>query len=366
MALQDPRPRGRAAGTLEDPARLRGREAQVKSLDALGGDAAVLADIFAPARPRARRAGTRDIGCCGPGHGLVEGAFVGARRGRGGRGSGGSGRAGFCKVTPARSASMARASGNSTPFGLHDEAEDVAADVADPALERLPLGIDLETGARVVVPGAEADVVAALAAELHDAADQVDDVDGLADLFLGIERPARGHRQLPCVRKGEFHFANILVKPRARAASGGQIRLSRRPALGRGENPLREKEAPPPSIRAGAATAGFPSMRRPRDYSPIGKNGQPHGCGGRPGGPDSFAMGSPPSPNAHRLRPVGNEAASNAASHRTPPVGLGGKSMGNEGPPPQGHSLRGRLSGRENPPAGIGPSYIKAKAVPYC
>ena len=51
-------------------------------------------------------------------------------------------------------------------FHLHDEAEDVAADVADPALERLPLGVDLEAGARVVVPGAEADVVAALAAEL--------------------------------------------------------------------------------------------------------------------------------------------------------------------------------------------------------
>ena len=76
---------------------------------------------------------------------------------------------------------------------LHHEAEDVAADVADPALERLPLGIDLEAGAGVVVPGAEADVVAALAAQLDVAADQIDDVDRLLDPLFGVERAAR-HR----------------------------------------------------------------------------------------------------------------------------------------------------------------------------
>ena len=122
----------------------------------------------------------------GPGHGLVERPLV--------------------DLAPARLAALAAAAavglqarcrpvgqhgqglGEVDAFHLHDEAEDVAADVADPALERLPLGIDLQAGARVVVPGAKADVVAALAAELDDAADQIDDVDRLADLFLGVQR----------------------------------------------------------------------------------------------------------------------------------------------------------------------------------
>ena len=78
-------------------------------------------------------------------------------------------------------------------FDLHDEAEDVAADVADPALERLPLGIDLEAGLGVVVPGAEADVAAALTAQRNVAAHQVDDVDRLADLFLGVQRETSRH-----------------------------------------------------------------------------------------------------------------------------------------------------------------------------
>ena len=74
------------------------------------------------------------------------------------------------------------------PFDLHHEAEDVAADVADPALERLALGVDLEAGARVVVPRAEADVVAALAAQLDVAPDKIDDIDRLLDPFLGVEQ----------------------------------------------------------------------------------------------------------------------------------------------------------------------------------
>ena len=79
------------------------------------------------------------------------------------------------------------------PLHLHHEAEDVAADVADPALERLPLGVDLEAGPGVVVPGAEADEVSALAAELDVAADEIDDVDRLLDPLFGVERAAR-HR----------------------------------------------------------------------------------------------------------------------------------------------------------------------------
>ena len=79
------------------------------------------------------------------------------------------------------------------PFGLHHEAEHVAADVADPALPRLPLRIDVEARPAVVVPGADADEVAALATQLDVAAHQVDDVDRLADLFLGVVGRAEAH-----------------------------------------------------------------------------------------------------------------------------------------------------------------------------
>ena len=93
------------------------------------------------------------------------------------------------------------------PFHLHDEAEDVPADVADPALPRLPLRVDLETGARVVVPGAEGRVAAALAAELHVAAHQVDNVDRSPDLFLDVRGRSKRHRQHLRGVRGEIHFA---------------------------------------------------------------------------------------------------------------------------------------------------------------
>ncbi len=72
-------------------------------------------------------------------------------------------------------------------FGLHYPGEHVAADVADPAFERLVLGIDLQAGPGVVVPGAEAHVVAPLTAQLNVAADKLDDVDSLFDAFFGVE-----------------------------------------------------------------------------------------------------------------------------------------------------------------------------------
>ena len=71
---------------------------------------------------------------------------------------------------------------------LHHEAEDIAPDVADPALERLPLGIDLHAGPRVVMPGAQAHVVAALSAQGDMTSDEVDDVDRLPNLFFSIQR----------------------------------------------------------------------------------------------------------------------------------------------------------------------------------
>ena len=58
---------------------------------------------------------------------------------------------------------------------------------------RLAVGIDVEAGAAVVVPLAQTDEVAALATERDVAAYEVDDVDGLANLLLGIECRAESH-----------------------------------------------------------------------------------------------------------------------------------------------------------------------------
>ena len=78
-------------------------------------------------------------------------------------------------------------------FGPHQEAEHVASDVADPTFERLPFRIHLETGARIVMPGTEADKVSPLAAQGHVASHEVDDVDRLANLFLGILKIVERH-----------------------------------------------------------------------------------------------------------------------------------------------------------------------------
>ena len=92
-------------------------------------------------------------------------------------------------------------------FHLHDEAEDVAADVAGPALPRLPLGIDLQAGPGVVVPGAMGHVAAALAAERQIVlAQQIDDIDRLSNLFLGIKGRVEGHLRLPSWRASRHPF----------------------------------------------------------------------------------------------------------------------------------------------------------------
>ncbi len=70
---------------------------------------------------------------------------------------------------------------------LHREAENVAADVADPALEGLALRIYLQAGAGVVVPGTECFVDAPFATQLQVLAGEIDDVDRLANLILGVE-----------------------------------------------------------------------------------------------------------------------------------------------------------------------------------
>ena len=73
-------------------------------------------------------------------------------------------------------------------FALHDEVKDVPADVADPTLPGLSLLIDLQAGARVVVPRAEADEAASLSAQVDRTADQVDNVDRLTDLILRVAK----------------------------------------------------------------------------------------------------------------------------------------------------------------------------------
>jgi hypothetical protein len=79
------------------------------------------------------------------------------------------------------------------PLGPHHEAEDIAAKVADPTLERLPVGIHLKAGPRVVVPRAKADVAPALPPQRDVAADQVDDVDRLPDLLFRILQTGKRH-----------------------------------------------------------------------------------------------------------------------------------------------------------------------------
>jgi hypothetical protein len=50
----------------------------------------------------------------------------------------------------------------------------------------LPLGVDVEAGLAVVVPGAAGYVAATGAAQLEVLADQFDDVRGLPDAFFGV------------------------------------------------------------------------------------------------------------------------------------------------------------------------------------
>jgi hypothetical protein len=88
---------------------------------------------------------------------------------------------------------------------LHDEAENVAADVADPALEGLPLGIDLQAGAAVVVPGAQGHIVPARTPQLDVFPDQIDNVDRLLDTVFSVQRRSQRHRRPPCGKTCRIH-----------------------------------------------------------------------------------------------------------------------------------------------------------------
>ena len=72
-------------------------------------------------------------------------------------------------------------------FHLHNEAEDVAADVANPTFERLPLRIDLKARPTIVVPGAQSNIAATLASQLNVMTHEVDYVYRLADLFFRVQ-----------------------------------------------------------------------------------------------------------------------------------------------------------------------------------
>jgi hypothetical protein len=82
------------------------------------------------------------------------------------------------------------------PLAFHHETERVAAQVAHPAFPRLALGIDLEAGFRIIMPGTEAHEDPALSAQGQIATDQIDDVRRLADAILQVFvlRGCEGHR----------------------------------------------------------------------------------------------------------------------------------------------------------------------------
>src|SRR5690606_39188200 len=71
---------------------------------------------------------------------------------------------------------LAERFGKTEAFVLHQEIERIATDVAHPALPDLPLGVDLQAGASVIVPRAIRHVVASLTAQLKLAADQIDNI----------------------------------------------------------------------------------------------------------------------------------------------------------------------------------------------
>ena len=69
-------------------------------------------------------------------------------------------------------------------LSAHDEAEDIATDVAYPALPGLPLRVYLHAGSGVVMPRTDADINSALATKIDVAAYQFHEIDGLGALSL--------------------------------------------------------------------------------------------------------------------------------------------------------------------------------------
>ena len=91
--------------------------------------------------------------------------------------------------------------GKGEAFHPHQKTEHVPTDVAHPAPERLPLGIDLQAGPGVVVPGTQPDQQLALAAQRDVAAHQIGNINRLADLLFDFKIGPGCHRMSPCKKK---------------------------------------------------------------------------------------------------------------------------------------------------------------------
>ena len=69
---------------------------------------------------------------------------------------------------------------------LHDEGENIPADVADPAFERLPFRVDLQARLAVVVPRTARYEKTPLTLQGKIFADQVDNINLFANLFFYV------------------------------------------------------------------------------------------------------------------------------------------------------------------------------------
>lgn len=96
-------------------------------------------------------------------------------------------------------------------FQPHDEAEDVAAYITNPALERLPLRVDLETGLGVVVPRAQPHVDTALPPQLYVFSNEINNVGRLSNQLFRVQGRSKRHRWLPCVKMREIHSTSTVT-----------------------------------------------------------------------------------------------------------------------------------------------------------
>ena len=133
----------------------------------------------------------------------------------------------FDRTMPARRPAFARASRNSTPSIFITKVNTSPPMSHTQHLNDCRSGLTWRLGRRVVVPGAKADVVAALAAQRNMAADQIDDVDRLLDPLFGVERAA-GHRLLLRGHAGEIHFAQKMSERNRHPATNPFVVPSRK------------------------------------------------------------------------------------------------------------------------------------------
>jgi hypothetical protein len=78
-------------------------------------------------------------------------------------------------------------------FFLHDEAEDVSANVANPTFPCLAVWIDLQTGATVIMKWARRDKASPLPTNFAITADQIDNIDRQANSIFDFVVNSEGH-----------------------------------------------------------------------------------------------------------------------------------------------------------------------------